>query len=51
MAANLGSTVSKKDIPQVYQWIQARTMKHRWNDGTVMPAADVKRYLEMQFPI
>ena len=51
MAAKLGPTVSKKDILQVYHWIQARKMKLRWNDGTVMPAANVKRYLEMPFPI
>ena len=47
MATKLGPTVSKKDIPQVYQ----RKIKSLWNDGTVMPAADVKRYLEMPFPI
>ena len=51
MAANLGPTISKKDIPQVYHWIQTRKMKPHWNNGTVMPEADVKTYLAMPFPI
>ena len=51
MEMKLGPTVSKKDIPQVYHWIQARKIKRRWQDGTVISAADVKRYLEMPFPI
>ena len=51
MATKYGTTVSQKDIPKVYHWIQARKKKPLWRDGSVMLQADVEEYLALPFHI
>ena len=51
MSQNYGNAVSQKDIPMVYNWIQARNNNLRWHDGFAMKKTEVDELMAMPFPI
>ena len=51
LAKHNGITIGQKDIQKIYHWIQARTKKPCWSNGSSMPPADVEIYLAMPFPV
>ena len=36
LAKNNGITIGQKDIPKIYHWVQARTTKPYWSNGSPM---------------
>ena len=51
LAKQNGITIGQKDIPKIYHWVQARTKKPYWSNGSPMSPEDVKFYLAMPFPV
>ena len=51
LAKQNGITIGQKDIPKIYHWIQTRTKKPCWSNGSSMLPADVEIYLAMPFPV
>ena len=46
-----GNAVSQKDIPKVYNWIQARGNNLSWHDGSAMKKTEVDELMAVPFPI
>ena len=51
MSQKYGNAVSQKDIPKVYNWIQARGNNLRWHDGSAMKKTEVDGLKAVPFPI
>ena len=51
MSQKFGNLISQKNVPRVYDWIQARTNNPRWSNGTAMKTADADGLKAKPFPI